>query len=219
MVARVEPPRARATPAERSPEASRYPGLDPTERLLPLDPPSLAASDDEPPPPLWIAPIEVPPADRSVGFVAALPELLPELLPDPPSVDREPPEGLFDVPGLLERLWLARALEARREPLAAASPVRLPLRTRAPPEAPRRDPAPTPVTPAPEEPRSAAAETGAPAATSSPAPTDRRSTPPESLPAPVSPTAVRSWICPYCYLTNDLGTTACAGCRRPAPSS
>jgi len=217
MFARVEPPRARASHTEPSPEANRYPGLDPTERLAPLEPSQLAALEDEPPPPLWIAPIDVPPADRPVGFFAALPEELPEV----PAVDREPPreppEGLFDVPGLLERLWLARALEAGRELPAAARPARVPLLARAAFSTPPRSVAPQPARPAPEAPATEDGTSGGAEAAPAAPPAERGAASPELTPPRVPTTAVRSWICPYCYLTNDLGTTACAGCRRPAP--
>jgi len=213
MVARVEPPRARAARNEPAPDAARYPGLTPEERAVPLDEARLEAMDGEPPPPLWIAPLEIPPASRSLGFVAAYPDPLAEgLPPDPPP----PPEGLFDVPGLLERLWLARALEAHRErpsttPAPQASPptVAQPLEV---PRVPTASPSPLPRSP-PETPPSARGSeiplTGPPPRI----PLDEG----RAYPPPVAPTLPRSWICPNCYLTNDLAATSCVACGRPVP--
>jgi ribosomal protein L40E len=37
----------------------------------------------------------------------------------------------------------------------------------------------------------------------------------EPAPGPIAvrPSRPRSWVCPYCYLTNDAGATTCRGCR------
>jgi len=125
MAVQVEPPRWRP----RSPEPARYPGLTPEERGYEVAAP--VPPDPEPLPgtPLWVAPSELPPPGRSQGFV----------------VDRAPPpapplpetEGLFDVPGLLERLWLARALEARRAPSSSTAASL--------PQGPGPEPAPAPA--------------------------------------------------------------------------
>lgn len=191
MAALVEPPRARP----RVPEPSRYPGLTdeergldsapyarPTVEVRPAPTPPLELG---PPPPLWVAPSEVPPADRSGGFFDA-PAALETIEPDPP-----PAAGLFDVPGLLERLWLARALEAGRD----------------------RPPRAAPSVPAPSR---ASVEAPSGAETRYGLSAERRPREPE--PATAGPPVPRpvGWICPQCYLTNDAGAASCRGCRRPA---
>ena len=194
MAVRSEPLRGRPEPKG----AARYPGLAPDER----------ASEylSEPPPPLWVIPSEAPPGPRSVGFVAPLPE--------PEAEAPAPSEGLFDVPGLLERLWLARALEAHRErPWTPEVPG---------PEGSSRVPDPllAPTS------RSSAVSGGTPAGppllierprptrvlTAAPAPPP---SPPELVEAPIAPVGPlsRSWVCPYCYLTNEAGASTCRGCR------
>lgn len=198
MVARVEPPRWR--PGLSEPE--RYPGLTAEERGY--DPPSTPRDPPELAPPLWVAPSALPPPSRSVGLVMAPPA--------PLAAPRLEPEGLFDVPGLLERLWLARALEARREPpgepsatasrptgsvsphlptppgaLDPARPVTAPTAREGPPRAVPGDYGAQPLVP----PRESVAE---------PSPS-----PPPSWPS--------SWICPYCYLANDPRAATCRGCR------
>jgi ribosomal protein L40E len=192
MAVRVEPPRGR--PVER------YPGLTPEERGF--DPPSTPriSVEPEPPPPLWMIPSEMPHPDRSVGFVGALPDAQ---LPEPP-----PAEGLFDVPGLLERLWLARALEAahhERPWPSATGPDGRELRTTLPssgrsgaamPSAPDR-PVPAPSL-SPLDP---------------PAPVLATASPALETAGIVEPPRPRSWICPHCYLTNDASATTCRGCR------
>jgi hypothetical protein len=201
MAVSVEPPRPRAG----AQEPSRYPGLTPEERGL--EPPSVAVVSPapEPPPPLWVAPAEVPPADRSVGFVAALPQPTPS---EPPDRD-----GLFDVPGLLERLWLARALEAHRERVGAATTHEAePSRGH---EKPRPStegrsgvaPAPAPAVPGPEE---REASEVLPPRLVKPWSWSRRPGLPPTLPMGFRP---RGWVCPYCYLANDEGATTCRGCR------
>jgi len=199
MVARVEPPRGR-------PE-QRYPGLTPEERGFEPPSASVVSPEPEPPPPLWVIPSELPQTARSVGFVGPLPE---SQLPEPP-----PPEGLFDVPGLLERLWLARALEAHRE--RPWSPT---TQDEAAPELARdRTPFPTearsggvPVTGLAGSPDSRGTVAPMPASSVPRA----GSTPPEpaSGPVPIAPPSrPRSWVCPYCYLTNNADATTCRGCR------
>lgn len=214
MVARVEPPRGRAPRKEPAADGARYPGLTAEERAVPLEEARLETLDDEPPPPLWIAPVEIPQASRSVGFVGAYPDALPDSLPpDPP---RPPPEGLFDVPGLLERLWLARALEAHRE-----RPPTAPAPGASPPTAARYTEGPRGPTTSPAPAVRPSAET-APSAPGSDAPLTG---PPPRIPLeegpvfppPVAPTLPRSWICPGCYLTNDLAAASCVGCGRAAP--
>ena len=189
MVARVDPPRSRppARDALTDP-AARYPGLTPEERGYDLAP--ISATDGEPPPPLWVAPAELPAASRSTGFFGPAPTA--------PS-DRTPPEGLFDVPGLLERLWLARALEANHErPWAAyaartaAAPAPGPPATPPPgPSArPSAAPPPAPPTAAPVAPAAAVpAPAVSPPARSTPGFAPVRSPPavPSSVPRP--PTA------------------------------
>ena len=210
MALRIEPPRGRLVPAE----ASRYPGLTPEERGYDDAPPRPVVREAEPGPPLWILPSELPPASRPTGFVGPLPrEALPPEYPPPP-----PPEGLFDVPGLLERLWLARALEVSHQERA-----RPPLTPRAvpPPVLPYASVLPLAVT------RSGAARPMAPPApvggraipSTPPAPSARPAVPPPApiLAPPVPSTArPKSWICPYCYLTNDAAWTTCRGCRSGA---
>ncbi len=185
MAALLEPPRARPRPAD--PE--RYPGLTLEERGLDPSPTVSPAIELEPPPPLWIAPSEIPPESRSLGFAAAYPDDSETIVPDPPR-----PEGLFDVPGLLERLWLARALEAARD--------------RAPPSsalaAARVEPV-TPVIPWTGPPTRYGLSGGQQAV--SPA------APPPSPPR----SAPKGWICPRCYLTNNVGAAECRGCQRPNP--
>lgn len=190
MAVRVVPPRGR-------PEASesvRYPGLTPEERGLDVPTTPLATPELGPPPPLWVIPSEVPRAQRQEGFMGPLPGA--DLLEPPP-----PPEGLFDVPGLLERLWLARALEATHHeraqvPGGGPSLVRTPL---------------------PSDARSGAVPGGTPSR-----PSEAFRTPggeallSPAAPAPTAATGPRSWICPYCYLTNDAGATTCRGCRSGA---
>ena len=187
MAVRVEPPRGR--PVLREP--SGYPGLTPEEMGL-EPPPPVERPEPWPGPPLWVVPSAVPPPARSVGFVAAPPE---RVAPAPPGT-----EGLFDVPGLLERLWLARALEAHREhpevPAAAAYAGPPPVAATSPPV---RVPTPGPSVPVE-------------------APADRRyeapvSVLPTAAPSARAPFRPRSWICPYCYLTNDADAATCRGCR------
>ena len=198
MAVRVEPLKGRPGPRE----ASAYPGVTQEERGLGPLPAPLASP--EPPPPLWIIPSDVPQSSRPVGFVGALPE---PTSPAPPE-----PEGLFDVPGLLERLWLARALEAHHErPPPTAGPAS------EPPDAQDRAP--------PPEARSGgiSSEVSANAHAGPRTPPQGR----ESRLAGAGPTAretaaelpaapwlrPRSWVCPYCYLTNDAGASTCRGCR------
>jgi len=198
MAVRVEPLKGRPGPRE----ASAYPGVTQEERGLGPLPAPLASP--EPPPPLWIIPSDVPQSSRPVGFVGALPE---HISPDPPDS-----EGLFDVPGLLERLWLARALEGHHErptevvgsapdgsdahdqALAAGSRSGGLL-----PETPTSAPSEPAVLPRGREPRLAGA-----------GPTMGE---PALGPIAVRSSRPRSWVCPYCYLTNDAGATTCRGCR------
>jgi len=198
MAVRVEPPRGRPGPRE----ALGYPGLTAEERGL--DPPSFYPAPPEPPPPLWVLPSDLPQSSRSVGFVGPLPE---PIGPEPVE-----PEGLFDVPGLLERLWLARALEAHHE--RTTSPGVEPLQGH-PQTAPAQSPSPasrsggtSPAVPS-EMPAGGAAVPGI-----GPSPTIQSETLNESLTAlGMRP---RSWVCPYCYLTNDAGHSTCRGCRSGA---
>lgn len=188
MAALLEPPGARP----RAPGANRYPGLTDEERGLDPSPAPRPTVEVRPaptpplelgPPPLWVAPSEVPAASRALGFFDASPEL-ETIEPDPPA-----PEGLFDVPGLLERLWLARALEAGRD-----RPVNRPLRS----------PASPPMPPL------AGATTRYGLSTAGP------TTEPDAVSPPAGPRPV-GWICPQCYLTNDAARLDCRGCQRPAP--
>jgi len=196
MAVRVEPSRQRAV--------QRYPGLTPEERGGELADASEEAPAPEPESPLWVLPSEMPQGERASGFVGPLPE---SSLPEP-----LPPEGLFDVPGLLERLWLARALEAAhlaRTPTAAAE---------MPTPAARRAAAPVPA-------QSGAVTTGAlgipPIAAVPPptpsAPREGRGSPSVAAPrAYVEPLRPGGWICPHCYLTNDATSTTCRGCKSGA---
>jgi len=196
MAVRVEPPRQRAV--------QRYPGLTPEERgLEPLDGPD-EATPPEPESPLWILPSEMPQAERATGFVGPLPAEPP---PEP-----LPPEGLFDVPGLLERLWLARALEAAHLARTATPTAEAPL-------APARRSAA--VLPA----QSGAVTPGAlgipPVADvpppAPPSPREGRDPRPVATPrAYVEPLRPGGWICPHCYLTNDATSTTCRGCKSGA---
>jgi hypothetical protein len=183
MVVRVESPQLR--PGAKG--SAHYPGLTPEERgAVPDRPPGEEAE------PLWVLPSDVPPSARPVGFVGPLPEPLDVA---PPQVD---PEGLFDVPGLLERLWLARALEAHRE-----RPPDVPSEARSgavasPPPAPVPVSAPlTPLADLPKPPSDATLSS------------DGSQTPSR----PSSWLRPRSWVCPYCYLANDEGASTCRGCR------
>lgn len=195
MAVRVEPPRGRPAPRE----SVRYAGLTPEERGY--DPTS--APEVVPEPPLWMIPSELPPAARPVGFVGALPSA-------PPS-EPTPPEGLFDVPGLLERLWLARALEASHRE-RSGPPVAAP---------PAEPPPPTVSLPIPSPAKSGAIATpwtgvrppqsSAPRPSVPPTPVHGPAVPPPELAA--APARPKSWICPYCYLTNDADATTCRGCR------
>jgi len=203
MAVVVEPPRARPGPKE----LGRYPGLTPEERGVDPPPRLRPSPVPEAPPPLWIMPSGVPKESRSLGFVGPLPE--PEL---PPAA---PPEGLFDVPGLLERLWLARALEAsHRERWAASAAVEAPE-----PGAPPARPVAAPV--APHSPVRSGALSWPMLSVPAPpvAPPAEAAVAPPSPPPPAEPPRTapsvrpRSWICPYCYLTNDANATTCRGCR------
>lgn len=200
MAVQVEPPRWRP----RSPEAARYPGLTPEERGYP---PTIPPATDPGPPretPLWLAPSELPPPARSAGLVVERPEPPPAASPD---VD-----GLFDVPGLLERLWLARALEAahrppvptgRTGPLAPASALGSATTAPAAPESPVG-----------LSPTSVSRHEAELVHDASAGPDVVLSREPE--PAPPSPPAAAwpaSWICPYCYLANDPRAATCRGCR------
>jgi ribosomal protein L40E len=199
MAVRLEPPRLRPSWAE----PARYPGLTPEERgvepLAELAPPELA-------PPLWVAPSDIPAAARPVGFVALPPE--PPATPAPPEAD-----GLFDVPGLLERLWLARALEASHHDRPASAPSASPFVASAPPS-------PTP----------AASRSGGVAVVLRPIPFTMPVPAPVPAPSPIPPARLEArslpsawphapsrrpsnWVCPYCYLANDPAATTCRGCR------
>lgn len=197
MAVQVEPPRWRP----RSPEPARYPGLTPEERGC--EAPAPAPPNAEPPPgtPLWVAPSEPPPPAGPSGFDAA--QAPPSALPPPET------EGLFDVPGLLERLWLARALEGHRPPSSWSLP-------RVPGSAPAAKAAPAPpgslsrsgglpVSPAPVVPATPPSR-----ATSDPHPLERT---PEAAPPPPVASWPTSWVCPYCYLANDPRAATCRGCR------
>lgn len=213
MVARIEPPRSRPTPKEPGTNAARYPGLTAEERGLDLDPPESSPRDLEPPPPLWIAPVEVPRASRSVGFAAAYPDTLPDDL----LVKPLEPEGLFDVPGLLERLWLARALESHRDPPATAPIPReaVPAPT-VPPAFRTVGSVPSHGTPALATPPADPRPVGDPRLPFVPTPGSRVEdgrTPSRAF-APAPPSG---WICPQCYLTNDAGSESCRACRWRAP--
>ena len=197
MAVQVEPPRWRP----RSPEPARYPGLTPEERGYERPPPEPAEVGTLPGTPLWIAPSELPPPARSVGFVVASEA--------PPTIPAPETEGLFDVPGLLERLWLARALESRRSPslpvthLLGPGPVAEIEPVPSAGELTRPDPeARPPASPAP------------PAGTAGP---ELILHPAERAPEPAVPPPVASWpsswVCPYCYLANDPRAATCRGCR------
>jgi len=202
MAVRVVPPRGR-------PEASdpgRYPGLTAEERGLEVPATPVATGELGPPPPLWVLPSDLPQESRAEGFVGALPEAD---RPEPPP----PPEGLFDVPGLLERLWLARALEAAHHERAwggagvptstAAGPGKTSL-----PSGARSGGVPTTASTRPGD------ASRPEIALLPPSPSrngGRPPDPPVAVPFPRS--GPRSWICPYCYLTNDAGATTCRGCR------
>jgi len=196
MAVQVEPPRWRP----RSSEPARYPGLTPEERGY--EPTTPVATPPEPLPetPLWIAPSEMPPPDRAVGFVVVS-RAPPEPAPTPPEA-----EGLFDVPGLLERLWLARALEGRRD-LAVSRAAMLP------PPGSSSDMLPPALTPEPRTDPAATlreppARELAPAAAAPPVERLR------DLSAPSPPASwPSSWVCPYCYLANDPRAATCRGCR------
>jgi hypothetical protein len=198
MAVRVEPPRGRPSSAE----TSRYPGLTPEERGAELPPPLFAPGAPEPPsPPPWAIPSEAPRDSWPLGLVGATPE------PTGPS----PPEreGLFDVPGLLERLWLARALEAQRErPWSAEPPAS---------GSPERPDLLVPSSGAKSGGVSAVGPSSAPAAgvpTAAPG-SSNASVPPESTIGPGHALGFRpkSWVCPYCYLANDASASTCRGCR------
>jgi hypothetical protein len=192
----VEPPRPRG--------GARGP---PPTREAPLPPVHLLAPEPVPPPPLWLLPSEMPPEARSHGFAEAYPSV-----GEPPAES----EGLFDVPGLLERLWLARALEASHRERSGSFPSSSP---RAPASA---SPAPLSTEPAgetdPAEPVTGVilppAEPEAPPAVvaASPEPVEALPIPEGSPPAHPQPRP-RGWICPSCYLTNDPGAVTCRGCR------
>lgn len=210
MVARVEPSRARP-PAGETPGGGRYPGLTAEERGLEPQPPRSPTAEPDDSLALWVAPAEVAPASRSSGFFGGISE---SPAPPPPSAAAEP-EGLFDVPGLLERLWLARALEAGRDRPWASYAARK-LSSEPPPpvlvSSPSAGPpvrAPLPRVPGP----------AAPAASVSP-PRPVAPLPPNGPPTPARVAAAAlwgSWICPQCYLTNDRAFALCRGCHRPAP--
>ena len=196
MAVRVEPPRGRS--------ASNYPGLTPEERDVEVPTVPVRSLEPEPPPPLWFIPSEVPRSSPSGGFFGPLPGARE---PEPP-----PPEGLFDVPGLLERLWLARALEARRERPWSSTGTGV--------NGPEPDPAGG-SGPLPTGSQSGGVLAGVPARSpgGGPAP---RATAPDATPLPERPAAApvsgvpprpRTWICPHCYLTNDATATTCRGCR------
>jgi hypothetical protein len=206
MAVPVEPSRVRLRP-----DPGRYPGLTVEERGFDPAPPSPRATPPEtgpppsvapdPSPPLWVVPSEVPRASRSLGFAGAYPE---PILPDPPE-----PEGLFDVPGLLERLWLARALEAQRErPWSAEPPAS---------GSPERPDLLVPSSGAKSGGVFAVGPSSAPAAgvpTAAPG-SSNASVPPESTIGPGHALGFRpkSWVCPYCYLANDASASTCRGCR------
>jgi hypothetical protein len=188
MAALVEPLKARPRPSG----PDRYPCLTDEERGLDPSPGPRPSVEVRPaptpplelgPPPLWVAPSDVPAPSRALGFFDAVPEL-ETIEPDPPT-----PEGLFDVPGLLERLWLARALEAGRE-----KPVNRTLR-------------PPSVLPMPAL---AGAETRYGLSAGHRVPVA------EGAAAPAPPRPV-GWICPRCYLTNEAEALTCRGCERPSP--
>lgn len=199
MTALVESPRERA----RALSKGRYPGLTLEERGYDPAPITIPPASPEPPPPLWVAPSDIPRPARALGFVAALPE----------TEERGPPapEGLFDVPGLLERLWLARALEAGRD------------RTTGPARAQESEELVRMPTPPDNSDRSGGATTeaastgvGTPGEAVADPPREGRSDEPATHVAP--PTAyARSWVCPWCYLANDAGATVCRGCRASVP--
>ena len=188
MAVRVEPPRGRP---------ARYPGLTPEERGF--DPvPVLLPPPEETASPLWVIPSDLPRDARPEGFVAPLPE---PLAPAPEE------EGLFDVPGLLERLWLARALEARRDraPIVASRAPDVPPRSAPPPRPAPEAPSAVPARTVRFDPMGPVLRGPVPGAPPPPAP-------------PAAPTArswarPNSWVCPYCYLTNDAAATTCRGCR------
>ena len=203
MAVLIEPSRGRPSPA-RSP---RYPGLTPEERGFDALPIEVPPTDPGPPPPLWVVPRDPPRSSGSVGFVGPLPEVAPRAPPEE--------EGLFDVPGLLERLWLARALEARRET------------PRAPKGATVAEPGPTPppsLGPAQSgalaaRPPAARPEAPLPGPASAPPPATAGPPvirPSSSVIVPNVPLA-RSWVCPYCYLANNPSSSICRGCRNTVP--
>lgn len=199
MAVHVESPRRR--PELREP--SRYPGLTLEERGLDFAPTVLLSSPEPPQP--WLIPSEGPHDARSEGPAGAIPE---RVLPGPPEQ-----EGLFDVPGLLERLWLARALEAHRErPGSSAS------RTADVPAA-SSESSPPPGAPTPTTARTVVSNAPFPGQRSSDGPTvavasvPRSSLPPTSAPSVPIGFRPSSWVCPYCYLANDAAASTCRGCR------
>ncbi len=201
MAARVEPPRPRAGVRDvPSPPPVGWAGRE----VEPYSP--ALASGGTPPPPLWVMPSELPPEARSQGFVDAYPT------PGPPL---PPAEGLFDVPGLLERLWLARALEAshreRSGAVVAAAPAGLevPLAAPASEETPASISSEESVSLGPEPP----AEPALPDVGNGPAVEAPRRLASNVISPATLLARPRGWICPTCYLTNDPDATTCRGCR------
>ncbi len=192
MAVRVEPPRGRSG----SSEASRYPGLTAEERGLeppfppPLEPVAVPSS--------LAVPLAATPLVDGLAERRGAPEASPDL---PPSSLPSASEGLFDVPGLLERLWLARALEVHRARSFAVAPPHPPS-----PGVPRTLGAPAADLP----PGRLEAESSAPRLTE-PGRSTGAAEAPRSL--PLEPAPRKSWVCPYCYLANDRDATTCRGCR------
>jgi hypothetical protein len=201
MAVLIEPPRGRSG----SSGATRYPGLTAEERGLGPEFP-LVTERGAGATPLAGVPASPrgPPNELGEPSVASHRQEFPG-----PRTPSRPPEndGLFDVPGLLERLWLARALEVYRprsgsfvaEPPPAPS---VPYRPTGPEGSTDRDPV---------ELRSAADPSPRPDPSSRSGGSigsDGATAPPGSRALPRT-----SWVCPYCYLANDPEAATCRGCR------
>jgi len=119
--------------------------------------------------------------------------------------------GLYDLPGLLNRIWTAPPMHPGSRDLRAplASP---PLPAESPPEWAESSlpPRPAEASSGPLEPR---------IRLSPPPPEEHARSPfmtPEAYASPL-PRKSRPWICPACQLTNAPWSKFCTGCRGAAP--
>jgi hypothetical protein len=183
---------------------------------------------DAPMAPPRAMPLPRPPPPESSSGTA--PERLPRADRAPPSRPEAPPQGLFDLPGLLGRIWMVSEIQHAREsppePSSTVARVDASMRTVTEPVVP-------PTLASSEDVQSVHRTTRwisltiVENQTDSPVPTRVRSPLPVPRPDSGAPGVGRSgasgadaraWTCPGCRITNGPGSVVCAVCHRAPPT-